>query len=357
MKNLWLILLLFFVSCTTVPQSGYYLGESKLAGGGTYNGEWMDNMPHGQGVWTTDILIYKGSFKYSKRHGRGTTTYKNGTWSGVYNDNVEEMGVFTSINGIVIDGQWNALYNNGYGTINYNNDSLYYGEWNGDWEKLNPGIAPPSDGTWAIEEPDGYGIMTYTDGSIKKSGVWSLNNNFVKQDTVTVLEILLNKYPDFKKLNYYLLSRPVAKLNNKTSFTLPPPPENLTNIAVMDFNGNNISDGEVRALSDRLRVELFNTKHFNVIEREMMQEIMNEQGFQQSGCTTDECIVQIGKLIGVEKVIGGNISKIGNVYSVSSRIISIETGEIEKTEVYDHTGDIGKLLTNGMRMVAIGLTK
>ena len=42
---------------------------------------------------------------------------------------------------------------------------------------------------------------------------------------------------------------------------------------------------------------------------------------------------------------------------VSSRIVNVETGEIEKTEVYDHIGDIGQLLTNGMRMVAIGLTK
>ena len=138
---------------------------------------------------------------------------------------------------------------------------------------------------------------------------------------------------------------------------LPPPPETLTNIAVVDFIGNNISDGEVNALTDRLRAELFKTKHFKVIEREMMQEVMKEQGFQQSGCTTDECMVEIGRLIGVEKIIGGSISKVGNVYSVSSRIVNVETGEIEKSEVYDYIGEIGQLLTNGMRMVVIGLTK
>ncbi len=87
----------------------------------------------------------------------------------------------------------------------------------------------------------------------------------------------------------------------------------------------------------------------------MMQEVLKEQGFQQPGCTTDECIVEIGRLIGVEKIISGSISKIGNIYSVSSRIVNVETGEIEKSEVYDHTGEIGQLLTNGMREVAIGL--
>ena len=68
-------------------------------------------------------------------------------------------------------------------------------------------------------------------------------------------------------------------------------------------------------------------------------------------------MVEIGRLIGVEKIIGGSISKVGNVYSVSSRIVNVETGEIEKSEIYDHIGEIGQLLTNGMREVAIGLLK
>ena len=89
----------------------------------------------------------------------------------------------------------------------------------------------------------------------------------------------------------------------------------------------------------------------------MMQEVLKEQGFQQPGCTTDECIVEIGRLIGVEKIISGSISKIGNIYSVSSRIVNVETGEIENTAVFDHTGNIGQLLTEGMRMIAIGLVQ
>ena len=89
----------------------------------------------------------------------------------------------------------------------------------------------------------------------------------------------------------------------------------------------------------------------------MMQEVLKEQGFQQSGCTTDECIVEIGRLIGVEKIISGSISKIGNIYSVSSRLVNVETGEIETTGVYDHMGNIGELLTGGMKKVAYELIK
>ena len=166
---------------------------------------------------------------------------------------------------------------------------------------------------------------------------------------------LRNKYPQFKGLNY---STPITSVSSQgNEVYLPPPPDNPSFIAVVDFTGNNVSEGDCRALTDRLRAELFNTKHYKVIEREMMEEINKEQGFQQSGCSTDECIVEVGKLIGVEKIVGGSISKVGRTYSVSSRIVSVETGKILKGATYDYKGEIDELLTTGMRKVAYELIK
>ena len=125
-----------------------------------------------------------------------------------------------------------------------------------------------------------------------------------------------------------------------------------TTIAVLDLDINNVSQSDVRALSDRLREELFKTKKYKVLERGLMEEIMKEQGFQQAGCTSNECIVEVGQLTGVQKMVGGSVSKVGSVYSVSCRIIDVETGEIIKMSSYDHIGDMGGLLTQGMRMVA-----
>ena len=130
-----------------------------------------------------------------------------------------------------------------------------------------------------------------------------------------------------------------------------------TTIAVLDFDVNNVSQSDVRALCDRLREELFKTKKYRVTERGMMEEIMKEQKFQLSGCVSTECIVEVGQLTGVQKMVGGSVSKVGNVYSVTARIINVETGEIENTGVYDHKGNIGELLTDGMMRVAVELIK
>ncbi len=127
-------------------------------------------------------------------------------------------------------------------------------------------------------------------------------------------------------------------------------------IAVLDLSAEGISGSEARTLTDRLRTELFNTGKYKVIEREMMDDILTEQGLQQSGCTSTECIVEVGRLIGVEQVVGGSIGKVGNVYSISARTISVETGQILRVATYDHTGELGDLLRFGMKNVALVLS-
>ena len=53
------------------------------------------------------------------------------------------------------------------------------------------------------------------------------------------------------------------------------------NIAVINLkNGSGVTAGESELISDRLRGDLFNTDKVNVMERDQMQEILKEQGFQ-----------------------------------------------------------------------------
>ena len=127
-------------------------------------------------------------------------------------------------------------------------------------------------------------------------------------------------------------------------------------IAVLDFSGAGISSAEAQALTERLRLELFNTGSYKLVERGMMEQVLEEQGFQQSGCVASECIVEVGNLIGVEMMIGGSISKVGTVHSVSAKI-SVSTGEIVKTAQLDFRGDIGDLMLGGMKKIAQDLSK
>ena len=72
-----------------------------------------------------------------------------------------------------------------------------------------------------------------------------------------------------------------------------------------------------------------------------MQEILKEQGFQISGACTDEaCMVEMGQLLGVERLVSGSIGKLGSMFLVNIRAIDVETAKIVGVVSVDIKGGI-----------------
>ncbi|OGJ88362.1 MAG: hypothetical protein A2268_05640 [Candidatus Raymondbacteria bacterium RifOxyA12_full_50_37] len=124
-------------------------------------------------------------------------------------------------------------------------------------------------------------------------------------------------------------------------------------VAVSELEGRGLGAGEAGTLTDALRSYLINTGSFRVMERGKMDEVLKEQGFQSSGACTDQaCLVEMGQLLGVEYMITGSIGKVGGTYSVNVRMISIRTGEINRTVNKFYKGEIDGLLTQIIPTVA-----
>ncbi len=128
-------------------------------------------------------------------------------------------------------------------------------------------------------------------------------------------------------------------------------------IAVLQLDNNGVSESETRALTDRLRLELFRNEKYEVMERQKVNSILEEMQFQLSGCTSDECAIEVGRMIGVKKMVAGAVSKVGEYYTVSARIIDIETGKIELTAVVDMEGTLGEVLTQAIPSIARQLSE
>ena len=128
--------------------------------------------------------------------------------------------------------------------------------------------------------------------------------------------------------------------------------EEKPGLAILELDNNGVTKSEALALTDRLRLELFRHNKYNIMERQKMNEILNEMKFQLADCTSDECAVEIGRLIGVQKMVAGSVSKVGEYYTVSARIIDIETGVLEKTAVEDIDGTLGMVLTKAIPSIS-----
>jgi TolB-like protein len=128
-------------------------------------------------------------------------------------------------------------------------------------------------------------------------------------------------------------------------------------VAVLDFEGIGVSKDEARALSNRFGTEFMSLSsgRFVLVERQQMGEILEEQGFQQSGCVSSECAVEVGAALGAKFIIIGSISKVGSLYSVNARFLDVETSEIIRSISHDQMGDIMTLMTRGMKESALKL--
>jgi hypothetical protein len=121
--------------------------------------------------------------------------------------------------------------------------------------------------------------------------------------------------------------------------------DNKITLAVLTFEAKSgVSKGEASTLSDRLGSMLVATNVLIVIERGKMNTILEEQGFQQTGCTSTECVVEAGKLLNVQKMVSGTIGKLGQTYTIDLALINVETAQIEESYFRNYKGEIDGLL-------------
>jgi len=146
-----------------------------------------------------------------------------------------------------------------------------------------------------------------------------------------------------------------------TLYTFSKTPIKLQTIAVLDFEAKGgVLHDEASIITDRFRTHLVNTGKFEVMERSQMIKILKEQNFQQTGyCSETECSVKIGKLLAVNRLIIGSVTKIGSTYSINVRMINIEKGKI-LFETYEdcecRIDDVLKLKTKIVADKVVNLT-
>ena len=136
-----------------------------------------------------------------------------------------------------------------------------------------------------------------------------------------------------------------AQTNTMTAETAAQLAAGKETVAILDFEGRGINQMEAQTLTDRLMSEMVNTDAVIMVERNQMEEIMNEQGFQQSGCTTSECAAEVGALLGVQNMVSGSFGKLGNSYTIDAKLFSVSTGGTIRSVSKTYKGEVDGLLT------------
>jgi len=127
-----------------------------------------------------------------------------------------------------------------------------------------------------------------------------------------------------------------------------------TTIAVFDLENNGLKDSEISILTERLQSELVKVGGYTVVERKKIEKVFEEQKFQMSGCV-EECLIEIGMLLGAKEIVIGSAGRFGSTYTISARLVNATSGEMIRSSDFDSEGGIEQLLTEGMKEVALRL--
>jgi len=113
--------------------------------------------------------------------------------------------------------------------------------------------------------------------------------------------------------------------------SMAPAEDAKSTIAVMDFAPSNIPAGDAVIVSGFVRAAVVRSGKFTVVEKNNMDKVLAEQAFQQTGCTTSECAVKLGRLLNTRKMVIGEFALLGGVRFLTASLVDVETGQIEKT--------------------------
>jgi len=108
--------------------------------------------------------------------------------------------------------------------------------------------------------------------------------------------------------------------------------EDKMRLAVLDFQPNDVSKYASKAVSDIIGTEMAKKNDLTMVERSQIGAILNEQGFQNTGCTDNSCAVEVGKLLSCSKILIGSLSKLGKVYTITAKLVDVEKGSVDFAE-------------------------
>ena len=158
----------------------------------------------------------------------------------------------------------------------------------------------------------------------------------------------------------------VAILAGASLSVASPAPQDKVRIAVMNFEnnsqwywwGNRLGE----AAADELVTQLFQTGKFTVIEREQINAILSEQDFGQSGRVNSSQAADIGRILGVQVIVTGSITKfsldekgasfrgIGAKYIVAETNLDVRLINVNTAEIMFADDSEGKIRLGGFRI-------
>jgi len=129
-------------------------------------------------------------------------------------------------------------------------------------------------------------------------------------------------------------------------------------LAVIDLSaGDGFTVEEGKMLTVFIRDAIVNSGQFEVLDRQRVADILNEQKFSEAFTDETARLVKVGKLLDANRVIGGRVGRFGNNWSLVLSLVDVNLGSLVSSYAVPDAGTKENLLTSapraGLALVAL----
>jgi hypothetical protein len=103
-------------------------------------------------------------------------------------------------------------------------------------------------------------------------------------------------------------------------------------LAVFSLDAQGIANTP-EELGNMTRIETEKLNLYQVSDKYDIRDIMKKKNLSAENCYGKSCLIELGKGIGVDKMLSGSVEKIGETILVTIRLIDVNKSETEKTQV------------------------
>ena len=127
--------------------------------------------------------------------------------------------------------------------------------------------------------------------------------------------------------------------------------QNKPTIAVLNIDSKGTIN-DAQEMGYLVRLEMEKTGVYNVMDKYEVNDVLSKNNLDITNCYSKTCLTDAGKLLNVDKMLGGSGERLGEKIVISLRLIDVKSGNIEKTEATEYLN-----LPEVQKMVAISVKK
>ena len=117
-------------------------------------------------------------------------------------------------------------------------------------------------------------------------------------------------------------------------------------IAVLPFREKDVSREQAELAREKFVEILQSLSLYEVLKRKEMDSVLTDANVADlQTCDYSLCLADIGKVLGVKKILFASISRRGRLYALKVRVINVENADIVYDDQRDYSGEITDFLS------------